>query len=87
MKNYSHKIVHDALGVRHEFIGPGMYDVLSGVHLMQLMNEWASKSINDDLNSHCAFEADVIKKMLEAAYEAGKDDVKKELRQALGIKK
>jgi hypothetical protein len=79
--SYTYVDKSDALGWAPEFRGPGLPQHCCGVHLMQPMNEWATKHASGESAAH---EAERILRLLECAYEAGKRDAKKEIRELLG---
>lgn len=54
-----------------------------GIHLQQPMNEWASLQVDDDWHTT---QLRHLESLLEAAYQEGYKDAKREIRKALGVK-
>lgn len=75
-----------ALGIVHKFHGPGMPQYANGVHVLQRLNCWALECLLKD-DQRPTHEADVVLRLLEAAFEAGKQQAKREIREMLGIYK
>lgn len=83
---YVVKKSQDALGITHEFHGPGMPRYANDVHFLQPPNEWAVQCMAEkETRSWADSHAERIHGFLEAAFEAGREDMKRELRELLGI--
>jgi hypothetical protein len=80
---YKATTTQTAFGTQHEFTGPGLPQYASGVHLLQPLNEWAAKHASA---GRADIEASTIVQMLNAAFEAGQADAKREIRAVLGVK-
>lgn len=79
--SYKCEPTRTALGIQHEFRGPGLSRHASGVHFLQPLNDWAAQHAE----KHPELEAAVVLRMLHEAFEAGRADAKKEMRRTLGI--
>jgi len=67
----------------YEFHGPGLPLYANGVHTLQPLNDWAKKCCSErDLP---AAEANAVLRLLEAAFEAGRNDAKREIREIIGV--
>jgi hypothetical protein len=84
MKLFTYTTTQTALGEEHEFHGPGMPQHANGVHLLQLTNPWAQRCLND--RERGPYEAETILRLLRSAFEAGREDAKREIRSVLGAK-
>ena len=89
--SYSVRKSSDALGITHEFYGPGMPQYAKDVHFMQPVNEWAIKCMKEDdegsglRTSRWDHEADRIVRLLASAFEAGRADMRREFRWLLEV--
>ena len=81
---YSFTLSEDAFGVVVELRGPGMPQHANGVHLMQQMNDWASKCLQDDGKRWYDLDAERIVGLLADAFDAGKRARSAEMRELLG---
>jgi hypothetical protein len=75
-EGYKITTTETALGTEHKFHGPGLSQYANGVHLMQPMNEWATKSVTSEDAEHAA---ETIRRLLVAAYQAGHEAARREL--------
>mgnify|MGYP001546906443 CR=1 FL=1 len=71
----------DAMGACPKFKGPGISQYDRGVHIMQPINDWATKHVDDDFAKR---ETDRVVYLLNLAYEAGRQSMAKDLRNLLG---
>lgn len=69
------------MGFAPEFSGPGMARHQRGVRVMQPLNEWAAKHVDDALAKD---QADHVVWLLEQAFKAGREDMARELRLLIG---
>lgn len=76
---------YDAFGTVYKFIGPHLngYDGYK-IHILQPFNEWAQN--NWEYPVYSDNEADNISRMLNIAYEAGRDSMRSEFRLLLGLR-
>jgi hypothetical protein len=74
-----------ALGVAHEFHGPGMARISPPLYFMQPLNEAATLSVNDGDNV-ARIDADRVTSLLNAAYEAGRESMADDVRKLIGAK-
>lgn len=72
-----------ALGDEYRFHGPGLSQYANGVHLLQVPCEWALRTLAE--GDRAQHEAETILKLLHDAFEAGRQDAKREIRQVLGL--
>jgi hypothetical protein len=72
----------DALGFAPRFTGPGISRHDRGVRPQQPMNEWASKHVDD---AYSRDQAAQIARLLNVAFQAGREDMRAEFRRTLGI--
>ncbi|KKN65711.1 hypothetical protein LCGC14_0478500 [marine sediment metagenome] len=70
-----------AFGTTHVFSGPGLCRYSNAIHLLQPFNDWAVKCY-----TYADDEAETIVSLLRQAFDAGKEEAKKELRQWLNVK-
>lgn len=76
-----------ALGIEHCFHGPGLPQHANGIHVLQLLNDWAERCLLKDAEEggdRSQHEADTVLRLLACAFEAGREDAKREIRRALG---
>lgn len=73
-----------ALGTEHRFHGPGISAYANGVHFLQVPCEWALQTLAEKERGD--YEAETVLRLLHAAYEAGRQEAKREIREALGVK-
>lgn len=78
---YSYRDDRDAMGFAPAFRGPGLPQHANGVHVMQPMNEWATRHADEDMMRR---EADRILWFLNAAFEAGRKAAFADLRRFIG---
>lgn len=87
---YTVKKASDALGITYEFRGPGMPQYANDLHFLQPLNEWATKSMAvDELGESkrdLSLDAERVRGFLNAAFEAGREDMKREFRNLLGVR-
>lgn len=85
----------DALGITHKVHGPGMPQYANELHFIQPLNEWATKCMAVDALAKEDREertpiwdhnAERMLGFLQAAFEAGRQDMRRELRELLGIR-
>lgn len=69
-------------GSTHIFRGPGMPQYVNHVHLLQPFNAWAAEHFNP---KRADDDARVIVSLLHAAYEAGRESMKKDIHQLLSL--
>ena len=72
-----------ALGTEHKFHGPGLPQYANGVHFLQVPCEWALQCLAE--KERADYEADTILRLLQGAFEAGKEEARREIRHALGV--
>ena len=86
---YKVKTIETARGIKHYFVGPGLHQYDNEVHFMQLMNEWANKCCGKrgemPENNNANQDADCIVRLLSGAFEAGKKEAKRVLRDLLEV--
>jgi hypothetical protein len=70
----------DAYGETVQIRGPGMPMYTNFIHLLQPFNEWASKHYNVES------EKERLTGLLNAAFNAGREDMRAEFRSILGVK-
>lgn len=78
-----------AYGKQHQFEGPGLSKYANGVHFIQPPNEWALECMVKELkdNSYGDRDAEIMLGLLQQAFNAGRQDAKREIRDALGVHK
>lgn len=81
---YSVKREEDALGITVRVVGPLMSQYTSYLRPQQVNNEWFVKC-EADRDGLADFEQSLLT-LLERAFEAGRRDKARELREALGVK-
>lgn len=87
MSRYKSAKGETALGVYYTFEGPGLSTYGNGVHFLQALNARALTCVKEEVQGRerGEVEAKVIVHMLHAAFEAGRDDAKREIRATLGV--
>ena len=80
---YQRQDAETAYGDTHQFIGPNLSRWGSHVHLFQPFNYWASQHWTKESSDN---EAQTIVYLLNAAYEAGRQSMRDDLKVLLGIK-
>lgn len=73
-----------AFGNTHCFSGPGISRYTNNIHLLQPVNEWASIHWTEELSNS---DSRKIIRMLNTAYEAGRQSMKEDIKELLGISK
>jgi hypothetical protein len=84
MNKYSKTLTKTALGYAYTFNGPGV-DYFGGgnpdIHFIQTMNEWAQECCKE--NFRAEYEANQVIHLLNVAFKAGKEEMRKEFRDLL----
>lgn len=88
--SYTATKTESALGSGFSFHGPGLSRYEHGVHFLQVPNEWALRCFDNDKTKEKQIEdhqAETVLRLLAQAFEAGKKEAKREIRDALGVHK
>ncbi len=77
-----------ALGTEYSFHGPGLSRYANSVHFLQVPCDWALECLakDDKERDHGDHDAETIVRLLQEAFEAGRQDAKREFRQLLGVR-
>jgi len=83
-ETYSSIRADDAFGIAFQFKGPGMLNYGPAVHPLQCLNIWANKNYSLEFTER---QSENVVRILNCAYEAGKEAAKREIRELLGAAK
>jgi hypothetical protein len=73
----------DAFGSTHQFYGPGLSKFSNSIHILQPFNDWSKEYWSSEYSDR---DAENIVGLLNAAYEAGRKSMQRDVKLLLGIK-
>lgn len=73
----------DAFGSTHQFYGPGLSRFGNSIHILQPFNDWSKQYWSSEYSDS---DAQKIVCLLNAAYEAGRKSMQRDVKILLGIK-